>query len=123
MKKISLVSIISILFFSLSSLVAYTLKFSTTENKWFFFGLGVVLILISGLISMFFHEQKTTNITCLIMNSVALGFLIRAWHMNCGYDNSLLMLLLVGFGTSLLIWLYYLFLYRIISILSSIIYK
>lgn len=111
MKKISLVSIISIIFFSLSSLVAYTLKFSDTENKWVFFGLGVILIIISGLIALFFNEYKTMNITCLIMNSVALGFLIRAWHMNCKYDNSLLMLLLVSLGVTLLIWLYYLLLF------------
>lgn len=111
MKKIYLVSIISILFFSLSSLVSYTLKFSDTENKWFFFGLGIALILISGLIAGFFHEQKTTNISCLIINSIALGFLIRSWHMFGKYDNSLIALLLVSLSITLLIWLYYLLLF------------
>ena len=111
MKKIYLVSIISIIFFSLSSLVAYTLKFSDTENKWVFFGLGIALILISALLALFFHEYKTMNITCLIMNSISLGFLIRAWHMYCKYDNSLIVLLLVSLGVTLLIWLYYLLLF------------
>ena len=108
MKKITLVSIISILFFSLSSIITYILRFSETDNKWFFFTIGIFLILISGFLAFAFKKYNGIVKTCLVLNSIALGFFIRAWYIFSGYDNPLWMMLLVSISTVILLLVYYL---------------
>ena len=111
MKKITLVSIISILFFSLSSIITYILRFSETDNKWFFFTIGIFLILISGFLAFAFKKYIGIVKTCLVINSIALGFFIRAWYIFSGYDNPLWMMLLVNISTVILLLVYYLLTY------------
>lgn len=111
MKKITLVSIISILFLSLSSIIAYVLRYGTSENKWMFFGLGIFLLIISGILALSLKKYKTINITCMLINSISLGFLIRAWYLFRGFDNPLWVMLLVSFSAAILLWIYYLLLY------------
>lgn len=111
MKKITLVSIISILFFSLSSIITYILRFSETDNKWFFFTIGIFLILISGFLAFAFKKYNGIVKTCLVLNSIALGFFIKAWYIFSGYDNPLWMMLLVSVSTVILLLVYYLLTY------------
>ena len=111
MKKITLVSIISILFFLLSSFSAYLFRFGECDNKWAFFGIGIFLMLISILLAVTFKKFNGIVKVCLIMNSISLGLLIRAWYIFCGYDNPLWMMLLIGISPVILLLIYYLLTY------------
>ena len=111
MKKISLVSIISILFLSLSSIVAYLLRFVDLGSKWVYVVIGVLILILSGVLAIILKKHKKSNYLCLLLSSISLGFLIRAWYIFRNFDNALWVMLLVSFACSIYLWIFYLLLY------------
>lgn len=111
MKKITLVTIISILFLMLSSLIAYVLRFAKLNNMWIIFVIGLCILFISGIFAFSFKNNKLINILCLIIIAIALGFLIRSWYIFKEYDNTLLTMFLVSLSCSIYLWLFYFLLY------------
>ncbi len=111
MKKITLVSIVSILFLSIASIVAYLLKFINNNSKVLFLILGIVILIISGIFAASLKKYKFNNILCLGISSISLGFLIRAWYIFRDFDNALWVMLLVSFACAIYLWVYYLLLF------------
>lgn len=109
-KKISLVSIISLLFLVLSSVVAYYLKFKDLKN-WTSLLIGVLIALFSGVLALTFKKIKITKYISLFLNAIALGFCIRAWYIYRSYDNTLLLMIAVSLLSLCYLWMFYLFLY------------
>jgi len=105
MKKITLVSIISFSFFLLSSILTYCLKGIDNISPWKFFIPGVAVLVVSGIIALIFKEK--VSIACLLINSVSLGLLIKAWYLYTGYTNSLLVMILLSLACLLYIWIFY----------------
>lgn len=110
MKKISLVSIISIIFLSISSVVAYFLRY-TSMDEWTYLVFGVFVLIISGVLAFVFKKSNFVNCLCLGISSIALGFLIRAWYIFRNFDNSFLTMILVSLACAVYLWVYYLLLY------------
>lgn len=111
MKKITLVSLISILFLSLSSIVAYLLRYISLDSPWLYIVLGVLILFGSGVLAFLLKKYKFSNILCLLLSSIALGFLIRSWYIFREFDNPLWMMLLVSFSCAIYLWIFYLLLY------------
>ena len=110
MKKITIVSIFSFLFLILSSLSAYFTKYLEITNPWIPLIIGVIILTISGIYTIFFRD-KISNIVCFTVNSIALGFCIRAWYIYREIDNSLLTMVIVSLICILYLWFFYLLLY------------
>lgn len=110
MKKIFIVSLVSILFLSIASSVTYFLRYVDMDNLTTFI-LGIVITVISGVLFAIFHKQKIFTYICLLISAIGLGYLIRAWYIFRGFDNPLWMMLLVSLAVTLYLWVYYLLLY------------
>lgn len=106
MKKISIVSLASLVFLLLCSLVEEIVSLFVF-NQVAALILGVIILIISGIIALAVRESRTVNILCFIISSVAMGFLIRAWYINRGFDNSFSLMLLVSLAAVLYLWCFF----------------
>ena len=111
MKKITLVSLFSLLFLSVSSTVAYMLKYIPITNKWVALGIGVGVLAISGIVCWIKDRNKVINGICFVVNAFALGFCIRAWYIFREFDNSLGTMLLVSLACLAYLLVFYFILY------------
>ena len=111
MKKITVVSIVSILFLCLSSLVGYFLRYLDTDSAWLMLGIGVGIGIISASCAGILKKYKFTNYLCLILSSIALGFMIRAWYIYRGFDNKWWVMILTSISCAIYLWVYYLLLH------------
>jgi len=106
-KKTSLVSLLSMLFLILSSVVAYYLKDQTYPTKWYSFYIGVGIMIISGLLALVFKKSFVITVFCFLLNAVALGFFIRTWYHYRNFDNSLVTVLLVSLSCVVYLWFFF----------------
>ncbi len=107
MKKISIVSSFAFGFLAVASVVAYLLRFLASD-VWLPIVIGVLLLVISGLLAFFAKKSIPFNAACSMISAVALGFLIRAWYINRGFDNPLWMMLLVSLAAVGYLWIFFL---------------
>ncbi len=106
MKKITLVSLASLLFLGLLSAVAYLLRFAVTDpTNALLFGGGVLLF--SAILCFFLRKSRGGNILCFLTSAVAMGFLLRAWYLLRGFDNSLPLMLAVSLAAVLYLSLFF----------------
>lgn len=111
MKKITIVSLASFLFLSISSLVAYFLKYLSIDNPWITLAIGVGILIFSGVIALFANKKILLNIFCFFISSVALGFCIRGWYIYRNFDNPLWLMLLISLVCVIYLLIFYLLLY------------
>lgn len=107
MKKTSLVSLLSILFLILSSLVAYYLKDQAYTTEWYSFFIGIGVMVIGGFLAAIFKRSFLINVLCFLLNAVALGFFIRAWYHYRNFDNSLITVLFVSLSCVVYLWFFF----------------
>ena len=106
MKKISLVSLSSLLFLFLCSLVAYLTEGVLSEQLTALI-LGVVILALSGVLALVAKERLWLNCLCFMLSSVAMGILIRAWYINRGFNNSFATMALVSLAAVAYLWLFF----------------
>ena len=111
MKKISFVSLMSFLFLSLCSFVAYISKGANFTNAWSPLLIGVIYLILSGILAYFVRKNVIGNSICFILNSIALGLCIRAWYMYREFDNELWVMLLVSLACVIYLLIFYFSLY------------
>ncbi|MBQ2876429.1 MAG: hypothetical protein IJE25_05430 [Clostridia bacterium] len=106
MKKINIVSAASFVFLMLTSAVAILMRraFSAAHVP-LLIGLGVLLV--SGAVAFAVRERLVINIACFLVNSVAMGLLLRAWYMFRGFDNSFLTVVLVSLVAVVYLWFFF----------------
>lgn len=108
MKKISIVSAMSFLFLIICSTVAYFLRYVSFNSAIVPLVVGVVVLILSGVLAIFAKQKNLLNIICFVLSAIALGFLIRAWYIFRGFDNSFLTILLVSLACIVYLWIFYL---------------
>lgn len=112
MKKISLVSLASLIFLSLCSLVGWAFRYVSFNDAAAYVVIGLVICLISGII--LFVLRKKSSIFYLIsylINAFALGLCIRGWYIYRGFDNPLWVMLLISLISTFYLWVFYLLLF------------
>lgn len=112
MKKISLVSIASLIFLSLCSLVGWAFRYVSFNDAVAYVVIGLVICLISGII--LFVLRKKSSIFYLIsylLNAFGLGLCIRGWYIYRGFDNPLWVMLLISLISTFYLWVFYLLLF------------
>ena len=108
MKKITIISLTSFVFLIISSLVAYVLGVLNVNNLPATFFIGIFILIINGILSIFLKHNVVHDIILLTISSISLVLLIRSWYIFRGFDNSPLILLLVCISCVAYILIYYL---------------
>lgn len=111
MKKITIVSILSILFLAGCSITEYLLRNHYFEKFITPLIIGFALLIFSGIIILFSKRDILFNIICYIINSIALGFCLRSWYMFREFDNDLWITLLVSLSCVVYLLIFYFLLY------------
>ena len=106
MKKITVVSLASFGFLMLCSIVAIMMR-EVLVDPVLALVAGIVILVFSGVIALFGRERVWLNIFCFAVNSVAMGFLIRAWYINRGFDNSLWLMCRISLLAVLYLWVFF----------------
>ncbi len=110
MKKALIVTIGSLIFLSICSLVAYITGFITDITGWNYLIAGLAILAASGIIAIFVNENIPLNIICSALSAVALGFCIRAWYLLRGLENDLFVMFLVSIAAVLCLFVYFMLL-------------
>ena len=106
MKKITIVSAVSFLFLLMCSLVAKLTEHSFTDVKTPLI-IGVSLLAASGITAFIVRETTAINVVCALFSAVAMGFVIRAWYILRGLENSLELMALISLGAVVYLWIYF----------------
>ena len=108
MKKITIVSAASFVFLLICSIVARITNALFDTNKFSLpLIIGVITLAISGVIALIIRERIQVNIFCFILSAVAMGFIMRAWYMLRGLNNSIFTTLLISIGAVVYLWIYF----------------
>lgn len=111
MKKITLVSLMSLVFLSLCSGFEVLARNYFFESPWIPLVIGVIILIFSGILSANAKKNIVLNSICFLANAVALGFCIHAWYMYRCYENSIGVMLLVSLACVVYLLIFYLSLY------------
>ena len=106
MKKITIVSAVSFIFLLVSSIVArITLNvFDSVKTPLM---IGVFILALSGLMALIVRESTAVNITCATLSALAMGFVVRAWYILRGLENSIFTMALIALGAVVYLWIYF----------------
>ena len=106
MSKIKSALVFSFAFFTLASVVAYLLGFLSFASPWIPLGIGVVLMIFAGAYEFISEYSLIMNIVCSVVNSVALGFCVRAWYTFREFNNGKVTMLLLALSCVVYILLF-----------------
>ena len=106
MKKITVVSIVSLAFLVSTSLIEILLR-PLLRDQVTALVIGVALLTASGALAIFVRDKRVVNILCLAISSVSMGFLLRAWYINRGFNNSFPLMLAVSLASVVYLWLFF----------------
>lgn len=106
MSKIKIVSIVSILFFLVSSITHIWLNHTTFTPKELMIATFIILAL-SVIIALIFRNRTAVHILGLLLNSIALGFAIHAWLIYKEYALSFMALLGINGLCLAFLWIVY----------------
>ncbi len=107
MKKITVVSLASFAFLLVCSSVAVLLEGIIREDAVMPIIIGVLLLALSAVLAFFAKERIWLNVVCFLISAVSMGFLIRAWYINRGFENDLGVMCAVSFATVLYLWIFF----------------
>ena len=106
MKKITIVSLASLVFLLLCSLVEQIIS-PFMSNQILALVLGISALIASGILALCVRESRAVNIICFLLSSAAMGFLIRAWYINRGFNNSFSIMFLVSLAAVAYLWCFF----------------
>ena len=88
MKKITIVSIASLIFLSICSFVGWVFRFVSFNDPVAFVVIGIVICLISGILLYILRKKGLiVYLIFYLINAFALGLFIRGWYIFRGFDN------------------------------------
>ena len=106
MKKISIVSLASLLFLFLCSAVARLTR-GLFPHATAALVVGAVTLAVSGLLAWILGQRLWANILCFFISALAMGVLIRAWYILRELDNTLPVMLLVSAAAVGYLWVFF----------------
>jgi len=91
MKRIGRMLLASFLFLTVCSVVGYLARYTKITNFWTMFGIAAGVLAVG--IGLGFIKHVAGKIVSFFVNAVAMGFFLRSWYINRGFDNSLWLML------------------------------
>lgn len=88
--------IISVAFLAVTSVVCFLTSFLSL-TFWWAFGTATVLLACGVIVLILLRKhEKTAHSLTVGINAVAMGFYLRSWYVNRGFDNPLWLMLLIS---------------------------
>lgn len=91
MKRIGRMLLASFLFLTVCSVVGYLARYTNIANFWVMFGIASGVLAVG--IGLGFVKHVAAKIVAFFVNAVAMGFYLRSWYINRGFDNSIWIML------------------------------
>ena len=109
MKKVSFVMIYSAVFLILSAAVTAATGAIGFVSAWIPLAIAFATVIANVFCVIFIRNAPAVRwFLCSFLNSIALGFAIRAWYIHRGIKNGILTMLAVALAASAVILVYYL---------------
>ena len=106
MKKTLYTTVLSAVFLSLASVVAYSLRFFPQLTLVVCLVVGIALAVANGVFALVVKHKVVANVLQLLFNSVSLAFVLRAWYIFRQFDNALWLMLCVSLACIAYLWVY-----------------
>ena len=101
MKKITIISIMSFIFFTIACIVANILPYIPIDKVITSFNdalsplfIGIIILTFSGLIAIFIRKVTWLNIVYFILNAIAFGFCTTSWYIFKGFETPSFLIML-----------------------------
>lgn len=111
MKKITICSLLSLIFLSICSIAEYFLRNITFGEFFIPLIIGFVILIVTGIVSAIVKKNLYFNIICFIFNAVALGFCLRSWYLYRDFNNELWVQILISLACVAYLLIFYFLLY------------
>ena len=108
MKKMRIVSSASFGMLTVASVTAYFLRYASERRIWVHLTVGALLLVLSAILALLAGKRIWACVVLCVNNAIALGFLLRAWYIFRGFDNSLLLMLGVSAAAVAYLWIFFL---------------
>ncbi|MCX4286044.1 MAG: hypothetical protein OSJ68_01910 [Clostridia bacterium] len=86
---------ISLAFLIVTSIVGYVTKYLKL-GFWENFGIATGILAVGAIFSIAMRKNCTVKIISVCVNAVSMGFYLRSWYVNRGFDNPLWLMLCVS---------------------------
>ena len=86
---------VSLVFLIVASVVGYMGRFIPLDF-WWIFGIATAILVVSVILSLALRKNPTYKLISVFINAVSMGFYLRSWYINRGFDNALWLMLCVS---------------------------
>ncbi len=86
---------VSLVFLIVASVVGYIGRFIPLDF-WWIFGIATAILVVSVILSLALRKNPTYKLFSVFINAVSMGFYLRSWYINRGFDNALWLMLCVS---------------------------
>ena len=86
---------VSLAFLITASVVGYIGRFIPLDF-WWIFGIATVILVVGVIFTAAFRKNPTYKLISVFINAVSMGFYLRSWYINRGFDNALWLMLCVS---------------------------
>lgn len=101
---------VSLAFLIVTSIVGYVGRFIPLEF-WWIFGVATIVLAVGLIFTIVLRKNRTYKLVSLFINAVAMGFYLRSWYINRGFDNPLWLMLCVSLLAAVYLFVFILPLY------------
>lgn len=101
---------ISSAFLIVTSVVGYIARFIPLDF-WWIFGIATGILVVGIVVSCAFGKRRRIKLISVFINAVAMGFYLRSWYINRGFDNPLWLMLCMALLASVYLLIFILPLY------------
>ena len=95
MKRCLSTLLVSILFLFATSVVAYFAQYIPL-GFWWMFGIASGVLVLGFVLVLLTRRHNFVKLIIVALNSVSMGFYLRSWYINRGFNNSLWLMLAVS---------------------------
>lgn len=101
---------VTFIFLVITSVVGYAASFIPL-GFWEIFGIASGILIASVLLSVLLRKSAGIKIAAMLLNAISMGFYLRSWYINRGFDNPLWLMLCVALLASVYLLIFILPLY------------
>ena len=83
---------VSLVFLVITSIVGYVGRFIPLDF-WWIFGIATGILVVGIAIACIWWKRRRVKFVSIFINAVAMGFYLRSWYINRGFDNPLWLML------------------------------
>ncbi len=95
MKRCLQTLLVSFIFLIVTSLVGYVAQYISL-TFWWTFGIASGILVVGALLAVILRKNRLYKYFTIFINAVSMGFYLRSWYINRGFNNPLWLMLCVA---------------------------